>query len=69
MIYIEIKDGLLRLADNFEDLCELDFAEALQLRAFLNGHIQQLRPAKDWNNCPYERHSDDCDCQGAGGDR
>lgn len=36
---------------------------------FLNTSKEELRPSKDWDNCPYEGHADDCNCNGMGGDR
>ena len=47
----------------------LNREEAQELRRFLNNHHVYLYPAKDWKNCPYESHSDDCNCNGMGGDR
>ena len=47
----------------------LTLNEAKELRRWLNDHYRELRPSKDWANCPYEGHCDDCDCRGEGGDR
>jgi hypothetical protein len=27
------------------------------------------RPQKNWEECPYANHSDDCDCHGSAGER
>lgn len=51
------------------NLYRFTLEQAAQLRAFLNNNHQKLRPGKDWSRCPHERHGDDCDCGGAGGDR
>lgn len=51
------------------DVFWLSFSDADKLRRLLNDNSRKLRPLKNWNACPYERHSDDCDCNGAGGDR
>ena len=47
----------------------LAIEETRELRRFLNDNYRKLRPNKDWENCPYEGHHDDCDCRGTGGDR
>ena len=47
----------------------LSLKEARELRRFLNDNHRNLRPSKDWDNCPYEGHADDCTCNGMGGDR
>jgi hypothetical protein len=47
----------------------LTLKEALLIRYFLNDNKEKLQPSKDWDNCPYEGHADDCDCRGMGGDR
>lgn len=63
--------GVLEL----EDLCgtkmRLDREEAEKLRFMINSqHVARwLRSNKDWANCSYEAHADDCDCRGVGGDR
>lgn len=31
--------------------------------------IRTRRPEKNWSTCPYDVHSNDCDCGGVGGDR
>jgi len=43
--------------------------EARELRHQLNLNKQRLRPNKNWGDCPYEGHADDCTCRGEGGDR
>lgn len=36
---------------------------------FIDEYCAKHRQEKNWNKCPYWRHSDDCDCEGFGGDR
>lgn len=57
------------LLSKYGETFQLSFAEARELRAFLEHNYQKLRPNKNWTTCPYESHSDDCDCNGVGGDR
>lgn len=56
-------------ADAHRLIVMIPIETAKNLRWFLNDNARRLRPTKDWANCSYEGHSDDCDCRGMGGDR
>lgn len=47
----------------------LTLDEAQWVRKYLNAERERLRPSKNWRECPYENHSDDCNCDGSAGDR
>lgn len=46
----------------------IDRDAARELAYALNCALRRIRK-KDWSECPYESHADDCDCRGMGGDR
>lgn len=47
----------------------LNLKEAAQLRQSLNENHKSLRSNKNWENCQYEHHADDCNRRGMCGDR
>lgn len=54
--------------------CNMDYwrikAQKLEKElAYTKMSPYEKRPNKDWANCPYNGHVDDCDCKGMGGDR
>lgn len=47
----------------------IDNSTSRKLRQMLNDRYRELRREKNWNDCPYEGHTDDCTCRGEGGFR
>jgi hypothetical protein len=60
------KDGLYVETGN---VYKFTIQHAVELKKFLDDNPRWLRPDKDWDNCPYAHHADDCNCRGMGGGR
>lgn len=70
MITFSIHDGKMWLRhENEETVFSISLEDARHLRRNLDLNHRAMRPAKDWDNCPYEGHANDCTCNGMGGDR
>lgn len=71
MVTPNYSDGVLELEDLSGAKMRLGREEVEQLILMVNSqHVERWRrPNKDWLNCSYMTHADDCDCRGAGGDR
>lgn len=65
--FSEVSGNVILSVEGHEVFLTLE--ESRLVRRFLNEHHRDLRPSKDWENCPYEGHADDCNCNGMGVDR
>lgn len=72
---LDARPPVAAIAANVEAPCDVCRAPSLPVALNLVDRLAVLaiekgrRPAKDWNLCPYEKHADDCECRGMGGDR